>query len=79
MTQKNLPTTQKQIHRHREGTCGGPSEGNAWEFEISRCKLLIYRTDKQRDLTAQHREPYSISCNEPSIQWNITHPLKGMK
>ena len=52
MTQKNLPTTQKQIHRHREGTCGGPSEGNAWEFEISRCKLLIYRTDKQRDLTA---------------------------
>ena len=22
MTQKNLPTTQKQTHRHREETCG---------------------------------------------------------
>ena len=56
MTQKNLPTTQEQAHRYREGTregtFGWQSEGNAWEFEISRCKLLLYRIDKQRDLTA---------------------------
>ena len=41
MTQMNLPMTQKQIHRHREHTCGSQGGGGMeWEFEISRCKLL---------------------------------------
>ena len=31
----------KQIHRHREQTCGYRSgRGMDWEFVISRCKLL---------------------------------------
>ena len=29
----NISMKEKQIHRHREQTCG-------WEFKISRCKLL---------------------------------------
>ena len=41
----NLPTKQKQAHRHREQTCGcqggGRDKGRKdWEFGISRCKLL---------------------------------------
>jgi len=35
MTQKNLPTTQKQTHRHREETCGWQSEGNAWDLGLA--------------------------------------------
>ena len=40
----NLPTKQKQIHRHREQTCGcqggGGGGGMDSEFGISRCKLV---------------------------------------
>ena len=40
----NLSMKQKQIHRHREQTCGcqrgGGGRGMDWEFGISRCKLL---------------------------------------
>ena len=40
----NLSSKQKQIHKHREQTCGCQGEGGKgekdWEFEISRCKLL---------------------------------------
>ena len=41
----NLPTKQKQTHRHREQTCGcqeggGVGGGRDWEFGISRCTLL---------------------------------------
>ena len=35
--------------------------GISWEFEINRYTLL-HKTDKQGP-TVQHREPYSISCN----------------
>ena len=44
MAQMNLSTKQKQTHRHREQTCGcqggGGWGGMAWEFGVSRCKLL---------------------------------------
>ena len=41
----NLPTKQKQNHRHREQTGGcqggrGWGRGMEWEFGINRCKLL---------------------------------------
>ena len=40
----NLPTEQKQTHRHGEQTCGcrreGGGSGMDWEFGVSRCKLL---------------------------------------
>ena len=39
MTQINLSTKQKQMHRHREQTCCRRG-GMDWEFGISRCKLL---------------------------------------
>ena len=41
MTQMNL--SMKQIHRHREQTCGCQGKvgrGMEWESGISRCKLL---------------------------------------
>ena len=38
----NLPTKDKQTHRHRGSTCRrGGEGGNNWEFGISRCKLLF--------------------------------------
>ena len=45
MTQINLSMKRKQIHRHREQTCGcqgggGGRGGLDWEFGTSRCKLL---------------------------------------
>ena len=42
MTQMNLSTKQKQIHRYREQTCGCQCGrgGMGWESGISRCKLL---------------------------------------
>ena len=40
----NLPTNQKQTHRHGEQTCGCPGDGGDsgmdWEFGVSGCKLL---------------------------------------
>ena len=39
-----LYTRQKQTHRHREQNCGYQTRtggsGMAWEFEVSRCKIL---------------------------------------
>ena len=43
MAHMNLSISQKQIHRHREQTCGWQGEGGRgmdWEFGVSRCKLL---------------------------------------
>ena len=44
MAQMNLPTEQKQTHRHREQTrgCqgGGGRSGRDWEFGVSRCQLF---------------------------------------
>ena len=42
----NLPTKQKQTHRHREQTCDcqgggeGTERGMGWEFGVSGCNLL---------------------------------------
>ena len=39
----NLPTEQKQTHRHREQNCGcqgGRGSGMDGEFGVVRCKLL---------------------------------------
>ena len=45
MTHMNLSVKQKQIHSHREQTCGcqwgGAVRGKDWEFGMSRCKLLF--------------------------------------
>ena len=42
MAQMNLFIRHKQIHRHREQTCGcqGGGSGMDWEFGVGRCKLL---------------------------------------
>ena len=44
MAQMNLSTKQKQIHGHREQTCGCQGgwggSGMDGEFEVGRCKLL---------------------------------------
>ena len=42
MTQMNRPMKLKQIHRHREQTCGCQGEvgGMDWESGVSRYKLL---------------------------------------
>ena len=37
----NLPTKQKQTHRHRKQTSGCQGGGrDGWEFGVSRCKLV---------------------------------------
>ena len=52
MTQMNLPSKQKQTHRYREEICdcqGRKGRGGrmAWEFGISRCRLVyIERINK---------------------------------
>ena len=45
MVHLNLSTKQKQIHRHREETCGCQGRGRLgggknWKFGVSRCKLV---------------------------------------
>ena len=45
MMQMNIPSEQKQTHRHKEQTCGSQREGGKvmdWEFGVSRYKL-VYR------------------------------------
>ena len=48
MAQLNLPTKQKQTHRHTGTDCGwqgaeGRGEGQDWGFGISRSKLVCIR------------------------------------
>ena len=68
MTQVNLPTKQKQTHRHREQTCGCQGRGverdgqGVWDQQM---QTVIYRMGKQQGPTVQHRELYSISCDKP--------------
>ena len=46
MAQMNLPTEQKQTHRHGQQTCGCQAGGGwsemDWEFEVSICKVLHF-------------------------------------
>lgn len=51
MAQTNLPTEQKQTHRHGQQTCGcqggrGGSEMD-WGFAVNGCKLLTFRMDRR--------------------------------
>ena len=66
MIQMNLCTKQKQIHRHREQTCGCQG-GGGWRRDGvgvwgSQMQTIICRMDKQGP-TAEHRELYSVSYN----------------
>ena len=67
MAQINLPTKQKQTHRHREEACGCHGGG---EWGREGLEVWDEQTkpdmDKQQGLTGQHRELYSISCDKPS-------------
>ena len=54
--------------KHREQTVVAKGElvgeMRDWEFGISRCKLFIYRVNKQLSSTVGHRELYSIACDK---------------
>ena len=59
----NIPTKQKQSHRHREQTCGCQGKGGwrreglgVWDQQM---QSSIHRMDKQQGPTVQHRELYS--------------------
>lgn len=48
MTRKELTETETDSHTQRIDLCQrGWAGGIAWEFEISRCKVLYIRMDKQ--------------------------------
>ena len=70
----NLFTKQKENQRGRKQTYGYQrgkwGEGGIHqEVGNNRCKpLYIHKRDKQQGPTAQHRELYSISCN--NLKWN---------
>ena len=50
MTQMDLPTKQKETHRHREKTCGCQGEDREVAFGISRYKLLHVGWINNREL-----------------------------
>ena len=63
----NLFTKQKQTHRHRKqtygyqwGKMGGGDKLGVWDQQIH---TTIYKIDKQEGPTVQHRELYSIFCD----------------
>ena len=61
----NLSMKQKQTHKHREETCGcqgGEREGlGVWGQQT---ETSIYGIDQQQEPTIQHKELYTISCDE---------------
>ena len=62
----NLFTKQKQTHRHRKQNYGyqrGKGDRDklgVWDKQIH---TIIYKIDKQQEFTVEHKELYSISCN----------------
>ena len=62
----NLYTKQKQPHRHRKQNYGyqrGKGDRDklgVWDKQIH---TIIYKIDKQQEFTVEHKELYSISCN----------------
>ena len=63
----NLFMKQKQTHRHRKQTYGyqrgkgvGGDKLGVWDQQI---QTTMYKIDKQQGPTVQHRELYSIPCN----------------
>ena len=77
----NLFTKQKQTHRHRKqtygyqrGTVGG---GINYEFGINIYTTLLYiKQITNQGITVQHRELYSISCNNELTMKNHYMYLK---
>lgn len=70
MAQMNLPTEQKQTHRHGEQTCGcqGGGSGLDGEFGLNGRKLW-HRVDKQWGPAVLDRELYPVSWTRPG--WKI--------
>ena len=67
MIQMNLFTKRKQTHRHRKQTYGyqrgrlaGRDKLGDWDWHIH---TTIYKIDNQQGPTVEHRELYSIFCN----------------
>ena len=65
----NVYTKQKQTHRYRKQTYGYQrGDGRVrdklevWDQQI---QTTIYKIDKQKGPTVQHRELYSISYDKP--------------
>ena len=63
--QMNLPTKQKQTHRHGEQSCvcqGVREEsGMDWVVGVSRCKLFHLEWISNEGPAVQHRELYPVS------------------
>ena len=68
----NLPTKQKQAHRHREQTCGS-QDGWGWGkreglgFGGWQRQTITFRMDKPQGPNVQHKELYSVTHDKP--QW----------
>ena len=62
----NLSTKQKQTHRLRKQTYGyqrgkvGGSKLGVWDWHVH---TAVFKTDNQQGPTVQHRDLYSIFCN----------------
>ena len=57
----------KQTHTHREQICccqgGGGWGRDELGVQDQQMQMIIYKMDKQQGPTLQHRELYSISCD----------------
>ena len=63
----NLFTKQKQTHRlykqmygYQRGNVGGRDKLGVWDYHIH---TTIYKIDNQQGPTVQHKELYSVLCN----------------
>ena len=73
----NFFQKQRQNHRHREQTYGyergkRQDKSGAWNQQI---QTIMYKIDKQQGPTVQHRELYSLHCNnlEKNVKKEFTH------
>ena len=78
MTQMNLSTKQKQTQRHREQTWlprgKRDAGGMAWEFGISRCKLVYIEWINNKVLlysTGNYIQYPVINHNEKNMKKNV--------
>ena len=73
----NLFTKQKQTHGHRKQTYGSQREqlvgvgGDKLGVWNKHTYTTIYTINKQQRSTVQHRELYSMSCNESIMEKNL--------
>ena len=56
MTQMNFSTKQKQIHRHREQTCGCQGEGEVGEGWIGSLGLVDARSEEHTSELQSHSD-----------------------